>query len=140
MNYQNYVDDIRARFPGKEYLLADDIAILLSKKPKALRSFLDRGNLPKAKEMRGGRIGVTVGEMAEYLMNAGQTHGRKKTKPKPPKPSGFILKPRMGRESFASIIAQARIQAEFANALANAFEVISLRGQDAPFERESKGL
>jgi hypothetical protein len=136
MIYQNYVDDIKSRFPDRDFLLVDDIAVILSKKPKAVRSIIERGNFPPARK-RGGRLGCTVGEMAEYLMNAGQTHGRGKPSQKQ---SGFLLKPRMGRQSFASLIAQARIQAEFANALANALEAISLRGQDAPFERKSTGL
>lgn len=136
MDFSSYIADIRSRFPDRDFLLVEDVAVILSKSPKAVRSLIERGNFPPARK-RGGRVGCTVGEMAEYLMNAGQTHGRGKPKPKP---SGFILKPRMGRESFASIIAQARIQAEFANALANALEAISLRGQDAPFERKSTGL
>lgn len=139
MDFSAYVADIKSRFPDRDFLLVDDIAVILSKSPKAVRSIIERGNFPPARK-RGGRLGCTVGEMAEYLMNAGQTHGRGKTKLKPSKPSGFILKPRMGRESFAAMIAQARIQAEFANALANALEAISLRGQDTPYERSETTL
>lgn len=136
MDFSAYIADIRSRFPDRDFLLVDDIAVILSKSPKAVRSFIERGNLPAACK-RGGRVGCTVGEMAEYLMNAGQTHGRGKPTTKP---TGFILKPRNGRESFASMIAQARIQAEFANTLADALERISLRGQENPFEKSEKGL
>ena len=136
MDFAAYIADIRSRFPDRDFLLVDDIAAILSKSPKAVRSFIERGNLPAACK-RGGRVGCTVGEMAEYLMNAGQTHGRVKPTPKP---SGFMLKPRIGRDSFASIIAQARIQAEFADTLADALERISLRGQDNPFAKHETGL
>lgn len=135
MDFSAYLADIKSRFPDRDFLLVDDIAVILSKSPKAVRSFIERGNLPAARK-RGGRVGCTVGEMAEYLMNAGQTHGRGK----PPKASGYILKPRAGRQSFAAMIAQARVQAEFANALADALEAISLRGQPESFKRSETGL
>jgi hypothetical protein len=137
MDFAAYLSDIRHRFPDKEFLLVEDIAVMLSKSPKAARSFIERGNLPAARK-RGGRIGVTVGEMAEYLMLTSQSFGRKPTIQ--PKPTGFILKPRSSRQSFASLIAQARLQAEFASMLADALERISLRGQDTPFERDNKSL
>lgn len=136
MDFSAYVADIRSRFPNRDFLLVDDIAVILSKSPKAVRSIIERGNFPPARK-RGGRLGCTVGEIAEYLMNAGQSHGRGKPTPKP---SGFILKPRMGRESFASVIAQARIQAEFASALADALETISLRGRADPLPKDEKSL
>jgi len=136
MDFQYYLADVRRQFPDRVFLLVADIAVILSKSPKGVRSFIERGNLPAARK-RGGRVGVTVSEMAEHLFIAGQTHGRGKPTPKP---SGFILKPRSGRDSFASMIAQARIQAEFATALADALEAISLRGQPEPFARSEKGL
>jgi len=86
MEFSAYLADIRSRFPDRDFLLVDDIAVILSKSPKAVRSFIERGNLPAARK-RGGRVGCTVGEMAEYLMNAGQTYGRGK----PSKPSVLTL-------------------------------------------------
>lgn len=117
--------------------MVEDVAVILSKSPKAVRSLIERGNFPPARK-RGGRVGCTVGEMAEYLMNCNETHGRGKAKPKPS--TGFLLKPRMGRESFAALIAQARITAEFTNALADALERIKLRGGEQPFSRMSDSL
>lgn len=136
MDFSAYVADIRSRFPNRDFLLVDDIAVILSKSPKAVRSIIERGNFPPARK-RGGRLGCTVGEMAEYLMNAGQTHGRGKPTPKP---SGFILRPRADRTSLAAAIAAARVQSEFAEALANALETISLRGQGKPFPKDEKSL
>ncbi len=137
MDFSAYVADIRSRFPNRDFLLVDDIAVILSKSPKAVRSLIDRGNLPPARK-RGGRIGCTVGEMAEYLMNCNETHGRKKSSVA--RSSEFILKPRTDRNNLAAAIAAARIHAEFAEALANALETISLRGKGEPLSREQKPL
>ncbi len=127
MNFASYFADLRSRFPDRDFLLVDDIAVVLSKTPKAVRSLIDRGNLPPARK-RGGRMGCTIGEMAEYLMTCNETHGRKPS----PKTSGLILKPRGDRGTLASAIAAARLQAEFADALASALERISLRGTPEP--------
>jgi len=137
MDFSAYVADIRSRFPSRDFLLVDDIAVILSKSPKAVRSLIDRGNLPPARK-RGGRLGCTVGEMAEYLMNCNETHGRKKAPAA--RSSGFILRPRADRTSLAAAIAAARVQSDFAEALANALEAISLRGGIDPLPKDEKSL
>lgn len=137
MDFSSYLADIRSRFPNRDFLLVEDVAVILSKSPKAVRSLIERGNFPPARK-RGGRVGCTVGEMAEYLMNCNETHGR--GKPSPKSSTGFLLKPRAGRESFAALIAQARITAEFTNALADALERLTLRGRAEPYERQENAL
>ena len=135
MNYQNHAAEIRAKFPNREFLFVDDIAEILARSPKAIRSMIDRGKMPQAKK-RGGRIGLTVMEMAEFLSEGDESsYGRKK---QPKTTRSFILNPRSSPLDFSKAIAVARIQAEFATALANALEAISLRGKIEPSVRDSK--
>lgn len=99
---------------------------------------LERGKMPQAQK-RGGRIGCTVGEMAEFLASGDEpSYGRKK----PLKTSRvFITNPRPSSPlDFSKMIAVARIQSEFAGALAGALEAISLRGKVEPSGRKEKPL
>ncbi|MEI7431109.1 MAG: helix-turn-helix domain-containing protein [Betaproteobacteria bacterium] len=138
MNYQTHIDDIRRKFPNKEFLFVDDIAAILSRSPKAIRSLVERGKLPQANKKRGGRVGCTVSEMAEFLSEGDEPLlGRKK----PPRDtSKFILKPPTSRGSLAAMIVAARIQSEFAFALALELERISLQGKSEPDGRVDKTL
>ncbi len=127
MEYQDYLADLRRRYPEEEgdFLRVKDIAKVMSMEPEALRSAMARGSFPIASKRVGG-VGVTVGEMAEYLYETSRNRARA------PKGSETapLLRPPTGRNSLAGMIAAAREQASFLIDLASELEAISLRGGD----------
>lgn len=126
MEYLDYLDDLKERFPNRDFLFVDDVAEVLSRSPKAIRSLIERGKFPQAKK-RGGRVGVTLSEMAEFLCDGDTPAKPSKTASKPS--TSFLRAPSGRRPSLAAMIAAARLQADFANALAISLEVIALGGK-----------
>jgi hypothetical protein len=119
---QEYLDDIRTRHPGSVMHL-DAIAEELATTTKGIRERMDNGDFPIVDKDGGGKLCITTIDLAKFLANKG--------KKKSPRAADKITKaserPPRRLPNLANAIGRARLQAEFLNDLATAWEVLELK-------------
>jgi hypothetical protein len=85
--YEKILADLKAQFPNRLTLTADEVARALNKSKQALASMRHRGTLPLQVMKIGNRTAVSIYQLAEFLATGNVT-----PPPPPPQTASSLVK------------------------------------------------
>lgn len=125
MDKETVLKDLRGQFGKKSVLYADEIAELLGKSEQALANIKHRGGLPFPVKKIGGRLAVSLYDVADWLASEPSETASPEAKPAPGSPSR-VPPPARRRASLGKALLALRAQIDFLSEVFAGFEAISL--------------
>ena len=121
MDAKAILADLREQFGRQNVLYADDLAELLGKSKQALANLIHRGGLPLTIKKVGGRLCVSIYDVAEWLANGGEAPKKAANAINLPAP---LPTPARHRQSLGKGLLALQMQRDFLSELSQRLEAI----------------
>jgi len=137
MDSATILADLKETFGNKKLLDADEVADLIARSYQAQANLRNRGSFPIPVKKVGGRVYMSIYDIATFLAGECPDHTAK-TDSKPPSSPKPLIAPTVRRRGIAKALAMFQTQREFYIDLAIALEKIILNAEIATNGRKKE--